>query len=748
MGARAVIRPGVLAGLTTLCLLLPSPAMGRAPSSDANDPRLRTASDYEAFRRTRVHRATRTTEPIVVDGLMNEGAWQTAEVGGGFVQSDPDTGAPATEGTEFRILYDDRNLYVFVFCYQDGPIINSELRRDFQPVNGDQVALLFDTFDDDRNGFLLQVNPGGAQRDQQIAGGVRNANWDGPYRTATRLDEHGWAAEFAIPFTTLRFDDRQGSQRWGFNVWRISRHRNEWTLWSPAPRPLGIVDVFIAGTLEGIEGITQGRNLTLKPSVVGALRPDQKAGPLSGHEATYGFDTKYGITAGLTLDVTINTDFSHVEADTQQVNLTRFGLFFPEKREFFLENYGLFDIGGAGRGGSAGTRGFGGERDLIPFFTRSIGLSPSGEPLPLKGGARLTGRVGGTDVGLLHIIGQEDESGRVDRWSVARGIRNLPAGADVGGFALHRSTDGDERWSRVVGIDANVRAFRRRLVVSGFGMRSADEQGGDRNLASQLSATYGDEFWALAGTYLSMQEEFRSEFGYVPRPSTRQSRAFGGVRPRPSRGPIREVFPQAQLVYVTDQQNQLLTRNQRAGVSLTFHDGGSVSASRQTNFERLDVPFQIRRGITIAPGDYRFDDWRLAFSTSGGRRVAANGSLIHGAFWSGTLTDLLVGASYRHNVHLRASATWSRSDVRLDTGAFLVHLVAVRIEAALSPVMMLEGFTQYNTDARTMSSKVRYRFIHSPLSDIYVVYTELRGIRGSDEVNRTLSLKVTRAFAF
>ncbi len=702
-------------------------------------------ADFDVARRGKVYRALRTDGPITVDGVLDEPVWQDADVGSGFFQTEPRAGQRATEATEFRVAYDQDTLYIAVVCHQSGPVMSSELGRDFSPVDGDQVGVFLDTFDDDRNGFLFQTNPGGAQRDQQVAGGARSAEWDGAFTTAARIQPPGWTAEFAIPFKTLRFNDAAPSQRWGLNLFRIIRYKNEYVIWSPAPRPFGILDAFIAGTLEGLEGIQQGRNLRAKPFAIGTYRPDLTSG--AGGDFDVGIDAKYGVTAGLTLDLTLNTDFSHVEADVQQVNLTRFSLFFPEKREFFLENYGLFSIGGSGRVGGLGNAGVGSNNDIVPFFSRRIGLSEDGQPIPIRGGVRLTGRVQGLDVGLLTMrtAGRDDID--PDTWTILRLKRNVLRNSDVGAFFFNREVSNSPDWNRVAGVDANFRFLRRRLAFSGFAMRSQDPSARSDNGSAQFETTYGDNRYALKATYLTIADGFRSDFGFIARPSIRLGNVFGGLRFRPRLPRVREVFPQVDVRYLTDQDGRLVTRDQRAGVNVTFTDGAVLSVNRNLHFERLDEPWS-RRGLLVPAGDYAFDNWRVSGNTSRGRTVFASGSAGSGTFWTGTLREAGAGVGYRQSAHFTAALTWSRNWVQLASSSFETDLLVMRLDLAFSPRMFVETLTQYNTDVRRASSKVRFRFIHHPLSDFYVVYEELRGIRGNEGLNRALSVKLTHSMGF
>jgi hypothetical protein len=718
-----------------------------------------TITDFAAVQRTKRYRAVRASDPIEIDGRIDETAWSAAQVGRGFHQTDPVSGAPATEDTEFRILYDEDQIYVGVTARQRGPIIISELKREFAATDGDVIVLFFDTFDDDRNGFAFMTNAGSAMRDLQIAGGVPNENWDGIYEVASAVHDWGWSAEFAIPFKTLRFSENP-TQTWGFNIQRITRSSNEWVQWSPAPRPFRIFEASVAGTLEGIEGVSQGRNLKVKPFLVANAQGDNAATQRKTVDG--GLDAKLGITSELTLDLTVNTDFSHVEADEQQVNLTRFGLFFPEKREFFLENLGLFDIcgnaAGGGRGGRGGGRGGGGgggggnarcdsEREAVPFFSRRIGLSEGGQPLPIRGGARLTGKAAGLDVGMLFMrVADEQDEGPSNNWMVGRVRRDVLSNSQIGGFVFNRDATVADDWNRVFGADASFVFLEQRLSLSGFAMRSEIPTAADGSYAGSVQVNYQDRLVQATSGFVGIDAEFNNDFGFVPRSGIRKYFNMLGFTPRFT-GPILEYNPRLMLRHTLDDRNMMVTKFNALGNTLNFRDGSNFTVFRNMMFERLNDPFEIQ-GVTIDPGDYWFNDWNFRFMSSRARRVFGNAGYRVGGFYDGDKREISLGGGLRYNAYFQASVDWSRNVVDLPGGDFTTDLIGVRADAAFSPKMFLQALLQYNTASETVSTNIRYRFIHHPLSDFYVVYNEERGTEGDTETQRALSVKVTHLIGF
>ena len=742
--------PGAASTATVWWLVCATTLGAQTRASDAPPPETTApVTDFAAVQRSKVYRAARITGAIQLDGRFDEAAWESAQVGSGFYQTDPESGDPATEATTFRVVYDENNIYVAVTAQQRDPVIISELKREFATTDGDEIVLFFDTFHDGRNGFAFHTNPGAAMRDQQIAAGTPNENWDGVFDVATEVTGEGWTAEFEIPFRTLRFDDSGAAEAWGFNVQRIMRGKNEWVQWSPSPRPFRIFEASTAGTLEGLEGVRQGRNLKVKPFTVGSLEGDNEDVLPGGNDLDVGLDLKYGVTSRLTLDLTVNTDFSQVEADAQQVNLTRFSLFFPEKRDFFLENLGLFDVCGNvpedGRGGRLRGR-CGIERDIVPFFSRRIGLSDSGQPLPIRGGARLTGKVGGLDVGLLSMfVGDQDEIAG-SNWTVGRVRQDILSNSQIGGFALNRRSDGDD-WNRSVGVDGNFNFFRQRLNVTGFTMIT-DTPGEDaENMAGALQLNYQDRLLSGSMGLVFIGDDFDNDFGFVPRRGVRKYLSNTGITPRFGSGPVLEINPRVILRHTFDTSNERVSKFDAVGNITTFRDGARLVVFRNLNFERLDDPFLIQ-GVTIPAGEYSFEDWHIRYVSSAARRLSLQGLLRTGEFYSGTKREVEVGATLRYGAALQTSVIWGHNVVTLPTGGFTTDLVSARADLAVSPRMFLQSFIQYNTAAKTLSSNIRYRFIHHPLSDLFLVYNEVRGIEGNDQTYRVLSLKLTHLLSF
>ena len=478
---------------------------GGSPSPPA------TVINYETIHLEKRLTAIRAASGITLDGALDEPAWAEAPLANGFIQNDPREGTAATYDTDVRVLYDDDALYFGVFAHDMEPskIIVSDLKKDYNTGSSDGFRIVLDTFHDGRNAYQFATNPAGAKWDSQMSseGRDNNSNWDGIWDVKTRLTETGWVAEIWIPFRTLKFGDAD-PQVWGVNFERKLRRLNEDSYWSPIPRIYDAQRVSLAGTLEGMRGLRAGKNIRVKPYALTsgsrvATRPT--AGDFQG-----GVDVKYGVTSGLVWDFTVNTDFSQVEADEQQVNLTRFNLFFPEKRDFFLENQGLFAFGDSGGGGGGGNFGAGRTnqiQDMRLFFTRRIGLSDDGQALPILGGTRLSGRQGAYTIGLLNIHEREDGGVPATNFSALRLRRDVLANSDIGAVLLDKEIAGPD-FNRLAGFDANFRFGD--LTMNGFAAKTFSPAGAvtgsGNDVTTRANAEYRNRQWRFSGRYTTIGE--------------------------------------------------------------------------------------------------------------------------------------------------------------------------------------------------------------------------------------------------
>ncbi len=690
----------------------------------------------------------------VIDGALDEATWRDAALLDAFTQQEPDEGAPSSERTEVLLMYDRSALYLGLRAFDSSPsgVTATEMRRDSDRIlSEDNFQIILDTFRDGRSGYMFVTNPLGAQLDQQVSNegeGVRagretpniNRDWDGVWHVATRQAPEGWTAEIAIPWVTLRFPESE-SQRWGMNLMRNIGRRNEQAFWAPIPKPYEIAKVSLAGTLTGISSLARGRDLRITPFITSGASRVTDAGVVdNSFQRDMGIDVKYGLSAGLNLDVTVNTDFAQAEVDDEQVNLTRFPLFFPEKRDFFLENSGQFKVGS--------TAGFSRLAEL--FFTRRIGLSPTGEQVPILAGARLTGKVGRNDVAVLNVqtdnaFGRSGENFLVTRYS-----RHFLSRSRVGGLFINKSeTDGDH-FNRTFAVDMTL-VPNDALTVTGFIAKTETPGITDGESASYLNATWLDQNWRVYGEFADFGDNFNPEVGFLPRRGIRQSRLHFEGNPRPDRLGIRVLEPMVNMTYITDQQNRLVTRRWHTMVGTRFDNGASFVVWYNLHYQRLDEPFFVQDGVAIAPGGYDFGEWRLSFDSNPARRFYYGLNYSPQNFYDGTRTDKTVTLGTRLSSRLSAEGSYARNDIELAAAAFDVELASLRIDYALSPAMTLRAITQHNSATEQWSTSARFRYTYRPGSDIYFVYDELRrdiddptGLGVLNEYrDRRLILKVT-----
>jgi len=665
---------------------------------------------------------------ITVDGLLSEEEWQRVAPARNFVQQQPVENSTPTELSEVRFLYDDDNLYVGAMLYDDEPerLITNELKRDFQARDGDLFVLVLDTFNDLRNSYGFQTNPGGAWRDTQSfdEGRTTNQNWDGVWSVKTSTGSGGWIVEYAIPFKTLRFS-RSTDQEWGLSMMRLIRRKNEVTMWTPIPRQFSQFRMAYGGVLDGITGVEPGLNLRFKPFATGNMA--RRSGRTS-RDGDGGFDMKLGIGTGLVLDATYRTDFSQVEADAQQVNLTRFNLFFPEKREFFLENQGAFQIGRTYD-----------TNDLVPFFSRSIGLENS-LPVPIEGGLRLSGRAGRNDLGLLNI--QTDD----DNFSVFRYGRQFAGSSTANVFYLGK--EGGAEFNRVAGADLRL-SVNRLLSFDVLAMGSNEDAAGSGS-AWRAGGILESNRTEVEVSFASLGNEFRDELGFIPRNGVdiTHATALQRFRPKALGRFLREWRPQ--LAYDRYQRAGfgVETATFRPNVTFEFQDGSTVTATVRDNEEANLEPFRVRSNYSIAPGRYTFIDGEISFATSRARALSWTGAYRTGGFWHGTRDGVTGGVRVRVNEKVATSATMSRDVVELAGQSFTTDLLQLRLDTSFSTRMFLNAFVQYNGVTRDVSSNVRFDFIHHPLSDLFVVYNETHPMDGGVLPSRSVAVKLTNLLSF
>jgi hypothetical protein len=675
-------------------------------------------------------RATRTETAPKIDGSLDETVWQSAAAVDRFVQQEPLEGQPASDRTEVRVLYDERHLYIAVRAYASMPVIATEMRRDADRLfDEDNFQMILDTFHDSRNGYMFLTTPLGAKLEQQIfdegEGGGRgttanvNRNWDGVWDAAARIERDGWSAEIEIPFSTVRFVPRP-DQVWGVNFQRHIRRKNESALWAPIPKSYSLTRVSLAGELHGLEGIGRGLDLRLKPFFVGGAHHTATAPAARDTDPIrdIGLDARYGVTAGLNMDVTANTDFAQVEVDEQQVNLTRFGLFYPEKRDFFLENSNFFTMGTGSSFTSAQV-----QTDL--FFSRRIGLSDAGTPIPIIGGVRLAGKSGANNIGVLDIQTDGAFGKPGDNFFVGRYSRDVLKRSRVGAIFINKeSMDGSTHFNRTMGVDANL-APSANLQINSYLAKTLTPGQAGNDMAFYGRIAYRDPKWNLWLNYLDVQDNFNAEAGFVQRTGIRTTKAYFSRTPRPKDSAVRMFEPMYVLTYITDQTNRMVFRQHHYMLGTTLQDDSYVNVIFQQVLDVLDVPFRIRPNVTIPVGTYRMNEWILTYNSSPGRRLYQRLTVSPVDFYDGRRLNLTAAAGVRASSRFSSEVQYTRNDVRMPWGDFLVNLSTLRLDYTFSPRMTVRSLTQYNSLSNEISHNIRFNVIYRPGSDVYVVYNDL-----------------------
>jgi uncharacterized protein DUF5916/cellulose/xylan binding protein with CBM9 domain len=693
--------------------------------------------------KARVATAVFTDAKLTIDGKLDEAAWQTAAVISDFTQKEPDEGQPFTERTEVRILYNKQFLYFGAWCHDRVPngLMLNDIHRDFDILQQDYFALVLDTFNDDRNGYYFATTVAGNQRDIQFSdvGRNQNANWDGVWYSEGHRVEDGYTAEIAIPFNTLRFN-RSKEQVWGLQLVRRVRRHDEVGFWAPIARIYtGISGVAFAGELRGIENVEPGRNLQIKPYGLLGVKHLASRGEGTKPDRDAGFDVKYGVTSGLTLDVTVNTNFAQVEADAQQVNLTRFPLFFAEKREFFLENSGIFQFGSLDNS------------EALLFHSRTIGLS-NNAVIPILGGARLTGRAGPYYLGLLNIQTRSKDAVPATNFSVARVRRNVLRNSDLGAMFLNRRSGLPNDYNRAYGADGNFFFSRNKYRVSGGLARteSPNRHGDDR--LGKIEGEYQTSLVRLESAWVDIGKNFNPEMGFVRRRGRRISRNEFELRPRLSSSSrvgryVRDInfHTNLQNIYLADGRTE--TKYLFNELKFGFQNSSELGGRYETDFERLIAPFKVTEGVVLPVGDYNFNQSTLWYTTNQSKLLSGKLQWLWGDFYSGTRTTLTSTFRVRPSYKFSSSVDYERNNIALPQGAFSTDLVGIHADYSFNPKMFLNAFIQYNSEADTLGSNIRFRFIHHPLSDIYVVYNDLHD-RRAQKTDRSLTLKYTRLFNF
>ena len=715
-------------------------------------------------------RAVRLDQPIDLDGALDDRVYQDVPAVTGFIQVEPDAGQPATEETQVWLFFDDTDVYIASRAWDsssaDPQWIANEMRRDsFAILRNDSISVAFDTFYDRRNTVQFMVTPIAGRMDGQVTNeGNWNGDWNPLWEVKTGRFDGGWSLEARIPFRSLRYRPGRG-QVWGVQLRRDVRWKNETSFINPLDQGLGRQGIFQASqfpTLVGLEAPGSRSPLEIKPYAIGDVSSDLTSTPAVRNAAggNVGIDLiKYGVTQNLTADFTINTDFAQVEADEQQVNLTRFSLFFPEKREFFLENQGVFQFG------TAGGFGQGTSEAPILFYSRRIGLS-QGHEVPIVAGGRLTGRAGAFTLGLLNIQTSDEPTADAlsTNFSAFRVKRDVLRRSSVGAIFTNRSVSTGSPVpgsNQAYGVDATL-AFYDNLSITGYWAQTKTTgiTGNDTSYSGNLR--HNGDRWGVSAEHLFIDPHFSPEVGFLRRDDMRKS--FGSLRfsPRPrSIESIRKLSWEGSYNYITDASGFVETREARGLFGIELENSDRFDATYLQTYDFLKRPFAIADGIVIPVGGYDFHNTQIDYTFGSQRRLAGRLGLEHGSFYGGTKTTLAIGGSGRGSFgggrvevtpQMSLEPGMSLNWVDLPQGDFTTTLVTSRATYTMTPLMFVSALIQYNSDTNGLSTNLRLRWEYQPGSELFIVYNEQRDTLTPNTYpeldNRAFIVKVNRLFRF
>ncbi len=718
----------------------------------------------------------------VIDGRVNEPVWQTVPPYATFTQQNPMEGAPASERTEVRVLVGNGNLYVSVIAFDSDPskIIVSQARRDASLTETDSIVMVLDTFNDNQNAFVFGTNPLGIEYDGQVAregqssgvsvgggggaggsqrGGIGafNPNWDGDWTVKSQITERGWESEISIPLKTLRYQTGT-NQTWGFNVLRNIRHKNEQVYLAPIPRGYDIYRVSLAAKLSGLD-LPARRDIKLIPYALGSVNKDytRTTGDKVDKKATVGLDVKWGIRPNLTFDATINTDFAQVEADEEQVNLTRFDLFFPEKRPFFLENASTFQ--------------FGNPQNIDLFFSRRVGLSSTGVPIDILGGARLSGKLGGWNVGVLDIQTNEAENaagtqvvGPANNFSVLRVQREVGR-SSYGAMFVNRQGTGsfaaNKDHNRAYGVDANIQLGPNQRV-SAFLARTdtpSDRTSGPKGSDYSARGFYNftNNLWQVSGGYSQVGTNFNPEVGFLPRRGYRRPEFRAFFQPQPKKIEwIRRIAPHITYTSFWGFDDKLQTESWHLhAFEIQPKQGGRFGWFANFNKDNPTAAFQVynRDGkrVVIPAGQYSW--WQNVFEYLHNPSARVTGTIRYyiGNYYDGDFKSVDINTDYRITPKMTASLGWTRQDVDLPYGSFVINLVPIKANYSFTTLANISVLLQYNGQTGQFSSNARLALLNRSGTGLFVVFNDRRDLLSStslETLGRSFVVKYTRLVDF
>jgi hypothetical protein len=740
-----------------LFIVLAVPCVSHAQDTD----NISDTSVNSPFHKTM--QAVRVAKGPKLDGVLDDPVWEEAKFQNDFIQRVPDTGADPTEKTEVAIIYDDENVYFGVRLYDSEPdkIHITEMRRDGDIVFDDRFEIVLDTFHDHQSAFNLITNAAGSvndaiiREDGRIRSGARELVWD----AISSIDDKGWYLEIYVPWQTLRYNEGDDLV-WGVNFVRTIIRKNEKSIWRFVPLYAGVEGqerISQAGDVTGFNGLVTGGNFDFKPFVTGGMQRDDFVKDELGE---IGIDLKKSITSTLTADFTYNTDFAQVEADQEQVNLTRFSLFFPEKRDFFLEGAGTFSFGRARPGGNpindVTVPQFSQAPNFQLFHSRTIGIS-DGNLVPILGGTRLDGTIGRYSLGVMSIqtekttIANNESTIPETNFSAFRLKRNIFSRSAIGVMFLNK----EERhggFNRSIGFDSNFNINEQfSFFMVGAGTYSPGSKGKRNNFAGNAGLKFQSDLWQYNLSFLNIDKDFNPAMGFVKRTDIKFTEGGITFSPRPKHPAIRQIFVITNANYITDHRNQVLNKKVSGTLSMDFENTTNFSVTIDREFEYLNENFEIRPGLIIPQERYTNTKFRSLFRSDRTKTIHGSLNVNWGDFFTGTSSGAGMSATIRADPKVFASADYNYSKVEIPGGDFHTNLISARLSYAFNTELYIKGFFQWVDDAlllddrNQVSQNIILRYRYQLGADLYLVYTQenLLGAGNDVTTNRTFLTKLT-----
>jgi len=693
---------------------------------------------------------------LSIDGELNEVEWQRADFSSSFQQNEPGDGDYPTEQTEIGCLYDKKNLYFGIRCYDSEPdkTIRTELRRDAFMDNDDYFEIILDTFNDNRSGFYFVLNPYGNKRDAKLSdeGRSYNPDWDGIWECKTEINEQGWFVEIAIPWKTLRFVEGEKIY-FGANFGRMIRRKNEKLDWSHIARDVGRSGIFRlsqAGVMGPFNGLRMGGNFELQPFIIGGMQKDIQTEFHLDKIGDLGIDAKINLTSNLVADLTLNTDFAQVEADQEQVNLTRFSLYFPEKREFFLEGAEIFSASGSNRM-------FQGDAPII-FYSRKIGIE-EGNQIPLWGGAKITGKIGKTTIGLLNmqtrattiISDEKEEEAPTANFGVFRLKQDIFSRSSIGLILTNKVVEQNVRNNQSFAVDSRLSFTQTLTLTTLFAGTHTSDESNSKNKVANLDLNWRTDRYYVRLGFTDVEPNFNAEMGFVRRTDIRRSSGSFYFTPRAEKFiSVRKFAYGFRSSYLTDHTNYLYERNINLIYIISFQSGARFNIRMGQGYEYLPDDWEVRPGIIIEDGIYEGYSIFTRYSSDEARQLAAEINLSASDYYGGKRYSLGGGINWNGIERFKVNCDYRINKIKLPFDQFNTFTLSNRLIYAFSTDAYLKAYIQYNSDRLRFDGRVKwninilFRYIYKPGSDIYLVYNQeqLVGENNNELSNRTLMAKV------